>query len=306
MEKTKKKSISQRGDLIFHWALLIWPLLQFAVFYVGVNINSLTMAFKGDHGLTFAHFKYLFSNAMLPSVLEAVGTSFVFYFVSTVISLPLALLFAYYIFKKLWGAKLFRMFLFLPSIVSAMVMVVLFHKFTDVALGDVLEDLFGTRPNCLPLINATNKFSSYATILFFYIWTNFGTTTLIYSNKMSELSPEVLEAAQLDGATSSREFFSIVLPFAYPTVSTFVVTGIATVFTNQYNLFSFYGSSIGFDSGTLGYFFFANIQDVTAKGDWENVIFNRYAALSIVVTMFLVPITLGVRRALEKFGPRED
>lgn len=305
METKKKKSISQRGDFIFHCALLIWPLLQFAVFYIGVNINSLAMAFKGDNGLTFEHFKFLFSNAMLPSVLKSVRTSVLFYVVNTVISLPLALLFAYYIFKKLWGAKLFRMFLFLPSIVSAMVMVVLFHKFTDVALGDILEDLFGIRPSFLPLINST-KYSSYATILFFYIWTNFGTTTLIYSNKMSELSPEVLEAAQLDGATSSQEFFRIVLPFAYPTVSTFVVTGVATIFTNQYNLFSFYGSSIGFDPGTLGYYFFANIQDVTGKADWNNVIFNRYAALSIVVTLFLVPITLGVRRALEKFGPSEE
>lgn len=303
---TKKSNIGRRGDLIFHWALLIWPLLQFGVFYVGVNLNSFALAFKGETGgISFENFRFVFSEAMLPSVLKSVRTSLLFYVVTTVISVPLALSFAYYIFKKLWGGKLFRFFLFLPSIVSSIVMVVLFHKFLDTALGDLLEDLFGIDMGTTPLINAT-KYSSYIPILFFYIWINFGTTTLIYSNKMGEISPEILEAAQLDGASSVQEFIHIVIPFAYPTISVFLVTGLATIFTNQYNLFSFYGSSIGFDSGTMGYYIFANIQDYAGRGLWDSIWFNRFAALSILVTLVVIPVTMGARRAIEKFGPSEE
>ena len=182
-------------------------------------------------------------------------------------------------------------------------MVVLFHQFVDKALGTIWLDLFNSTDK--PLFISSSNPDSYTSIMLFYIWTNFGTTTLIYSNKMSEISPEMLEAAQLDGATQWQEFFHIVLPFTYPTLSVFLVTGLATIFTNQYNLFSFFGSGLGFDAGTMGYYIFNAVQDAAGKGSYDAAVFNQYAALSIVVTVVLVPITLTVRWALEKFGPQE-
>ena len=302
---TKKKGIGRKGDLIFHWALLIWPLLQFAVFYIAVNFNSFKMAFERVEGQSFFYyFENIFdAKYMWHDVLGAVKTSVIFYVISMVISVPLALLFAYYISKKLWGGKVFRLFLFLPSIVSSMVMVVLFHQFVDKALGTIWQDVFNSSDK--PLLISPSNPDSYVSVMLFYIWTNFGTTTLIYSNKMAEISPETLEAAQLDGATSWQEFFYIVLPFTYPTLSVFLVTGFATIFTNQYNLFSFFGSGLGFDTGTMGYYIFNAVQDAAGKGSYDANVFNQYAALSIVVTAVLVPMTLGLRWALDKFGPQE-
>lgn len=305
LEKKKKMTKGQRGDLVFHLSLLAWPLLQFFVFYIIVNVNSFKLAFEGTSGgFTFEHFKYVFSDAMLPAVGKALLTSLEFFAITTVISVPLGLLFAYYIFKKALGGKVFRFFLFLPSIVSSMVMVVLFSEFMGTAAADVLFDWFGINVKGQALFNAINR-SSYKAVLFFYVWTNFGTTTLIYSNKMGELSPETLEAAQLDGVNDFQEFWYIVLPFAFPTASVFLVTGVATICTNQYNLFSFYGSGIAFDSGTMGYFLFNLVQDYASKNVWDAVWFNRAAALSLIVTAFVVPITLGVRWKLDKYGPQE-
>ena len=147
--------------------------------------------------------------------------------------------------------------------------------------------------------------SSYVPILFFFIWTNFGTTTLIYSNKMGELPPETLEAAQLDGANSIQEFMHVVLPFAFPTVSVFVVTGLATIFSNQYNLFSFFGGTIAFDSGTMGYYLFNLVQDFASNGIFDVVAYNRASALSLLITVIVIPIALTARWALEKFGPQD-
>ena len=93
---TQKKGIGQKGDLIFHWLLLIWPLLQFAVFYLAVNFNSFKMAFERVEGQSvFYYFENIFSpEYMWLDVLGAVKTSVVFYAISMVVSVPLALLFA--------------------------------------------------------------------------------------------------------------------------------------------------------------------------------------------------------------------
>ena len=299
MEATKKKMAkAKKNDLIFHLLLLVWPLLQFAVFYVAVNFNSFKLAFEAPTGGKWTdNFKFVFSSAMFPEVLKSVLTSIEFYVITTVISVPLGLLFAYYIYKKAKGSKLFRFFLFLPSMISSMVMVVLFQNMIGLGMFDILN-------TDKLLFNITAR-SSYVWIIVFYIWTNFGTTTLIYSNKMGELSPETIEAAQLDGANSIQEFLYIVLPFAFPTVSVFLVTGIATIFTNQYNLFSFFGGTIPFDAGTMGYYLFNMVQDLATNGVFDHVAYNRAAALSLVVTMVVIPVTMGMRFLTEKYGPQE-
>lgn len=300
MAETKTKMTKDRkGDLIFHLALLAWPILQFVVFYVVVNLNSFKLAFeKPVGGEWIDNFKFIFSDSMFSQVIKAVLTSLEFYAITTVISIPLGLLFAYYIFKKAVGGKLFRFFLFLPSIISSMVMVVLFQNFLSLGMQDIINTTGKV------YFDATSR-SSYVPILFFYIWTNFGTTTLIYSNKMGELPPETLEAAQLDGANSLQEFIHVVLPFAFPTVSVFVVTGLATIFSNQYNLFSFFGGTIAFDSGTMGYYLFNLVQDFASNGIFDVVAYNRASALSLLITVIVIPIALTTRWALEKFGPQD-
>ena len=301
----KKRKIGQRGDQLFQIALLAWPLIQFAVFYIFVNLNSFRLAFQGmGGGFSFEHFQYLFSDSMFPEVIGALKTSLLFYAISTVISVPLGLLFAFYIYKKAWGGKTFRFFLFLPSILSSMVMVVLFQTFMSEALGDLLHGWFGANTGEKQMLNMT-KSSSYKAVMFFHIWISFGTTTLIYSNKMGELSPETVEAAHLDGVNNLQEFWYIVLPFAFPTVSVFLVTGLATIFANQYNLFAFYGGQIGFDAGSLGYYLFNIVQDATANKLWNSEVFHRASALSLLITAVVIPVAMTARWALDKFGPQE-
>ena len=65
----------------------------------------------------------------------------------------------------------------------------------------------------------------------------------MYSNAMSGIPQEIVESAHLDGATGINEFWKITLPMVYPTLSTFLITGVAGLFTNQINLYSLYDVS---------------------------------------------------------------
>ena len=41
-----KVKVLDSGDLIFYCVFMAWPVLQFLVYYVGVNINSILMSFQ--------------------------------------------------------------------------------------------------------------------------------------------------------------------------------------------------------------------------------------------------------------------
>src|SRR5690606_13260732 len=61
-------------------------------------------------------------------------------------------------------------------------------------------------------------------------WGAFGTTALIYLASLQDVSQELYEAAELDGATPLQRIFHISLPHLYPVMSLmFVLQVIAVV-----------------------------------------------------------------------------
>lgn len=303
---TKKRKRFFRGELVFYAALMVWPLLHFAVFYIGVNFNSFRLAFTDmDGGLTGSWFANLFDgDKQYFDMLLATGLrSLEYWAVSVLIGTPLALLFAHYVFKKMRGGKFFRLVLFLPSILSAMVMVLLFNRFVNDALVAVIKTVN-------PAFEKMDIFTSEnytAAMLFFGIWIGFGTSVLIYSNSMSEISPEVLESARLDGAGAGREMWHIVLPSIFPNITVFLVTGLATVFVNQWNMYSFFQDGV-IDGGTLGYYIYLNVSRVARDivDPAKAAVYHQFSALGLLLTAITIPVVFTVRWLFKKFGPSAD
>ncbi len=300
MTETKKKKLSkaERGSNVFYAALMAFPVIQFLIFYVFVNFKSFGYAFMEQEKIsdteivwrfTFENFTRWFSNSSkLRDLLSTTGMSLVYYGATLLVSIPLAMLFSYYIFKKLPGAKLFRVFLFIPSIIPVAAFVLTYK----IVLNDVTPVLFDS----VKLRFDTNQFFW---ILFFNLYVSFGTSVLMYANKMFDIPPEVIEAGKLDGARGIKEFWYIVLPLTFPTLSVFLITGIATIFTNQYNLFLFHADP---EWRSLGYYMYLLAGDTVGH---EQEIPN-VAALGMLLTMVAIPLTYAVKYCLEKFGPSEE
>ncbi len=311
MRRKHNRSTERKKDLGFQLILLAWPVLQFLIFYVYVNLNSFLLAFNygsnaNPNGGFFYYFQQVFSFSNGTNIyLQSMLISLILYLCSSVISIPLALLFAFYISRRFAGSKFFRFILFLPSILSATVMIILFKYFNN------LEILYFAQEH-LPSDRVVNILSAsevktYITIVLFDAFINFGTTTLIYSNKMSEIPNEIFEAAQLDGVTHAREFFSISLPLTFPTLSTFIVTGLASMFVNQYSLFTFYGSNLNnLSPGPAGYVIYNNVQQYAVQGNYDAPAFHQMAAFGIICTFVTIPLVFGVKHLLEKLGPKES
>ncbi len=301
----KRRTLKEKHkDLIFYCLMMAFPVLQFLVFYIGVNFNSILLAFQdidllaGTKVFTLQNIRDAFQQiTQSPALLAALRTSLVAFVIIMCISTPLALLFSYYIYKKQPGHGIFRVILFLPSILSAIVMVAIFQAFVERAIPSASKLFFGA--DMLGLLE--NVDTRFVTLMFYNVWFGFGTNVLLYTNAMSGISPEVVESAHLDGAVGLKEFLHISLPMIWPTLVTFVVVNVAGIFVNQLNLFSFYGAAAPEGVQTYGYYLYKEVQ--TAKSEAEYPILS---AIGLLLTLVAVPLTMGIRRLLEKCGPKEE
>ena len=165
-------------------------------------------------------------------------------------------------------------------------------------LADVLKKIF----NMDKKIDFFSMDRRFATVMFYNIFIGFATSVLMYANKMSSISTEVIESAHLDGASGFKEFWYIVLPMSFSTVSVFLVTGVAGIFTNQINDFLFFGTTPNNETMTLGYLLY--VKTYTAKQNMAE--YPTIASLGLMITIVAIPLTFLVKHLLDKYGPKED
>lgn len=307
METMQKKTKFKKwfnDDNIFYYLMIAWPVLQFIIFYIMTRFNAILYSFQEYDLMTntvtwsLEPLKNAFQQmTQSPKLLTAMKNSLISFAICTGIGTPLGLLFAYYISKKLRGAGAFRVLLFMPSVISSIVMVTVFRFFVERAVPEIMFQLTGTKMKGL-MENVNTRF---ATIMFYNVWVSFGVNVLMYSNAMSGISPEIVESAQLDGASKMREFISISLPLIYPTLTTFLITGVAIIFTNQYNMYSFYGDAVPSMLINYGHYFYATTHTASSRAEYSDI-----SAIGFFLTCIALPLTLLVRWAMQKFGPSVD
>lgn len=313
MVKKKNNLQSQKKKrLLFYILMFSVPTLQFLIFYVYVNFNSILMAFQrynvNQNGLGYRMKFVGFDNfetawKMFANSGDMILNSLKLYAWNLFLVMPLALLFSYYIAKKHPCAGLFRVLLFLPSMISGMVMAILYkYIVTDVYIH-LVKELTGIRP--MAGLLDIDRNTQYITVLIFNIWLAFGSHVLLYTGAMSAIDQSLIESAQLDGVNVIQEFWYIYLPLIYPTFTTFVVTGITGIFSNQMALFSFFGTK-GAMFDVFGYYLFRMTKMSSVQPNAKMLSYPELSALGLIITGILVPLTLTVRKLMRKFGPSTD
>ena len=297
--KLKRKGMRDVGELIFYICLVALPLLQLAIFYVYVNFNSILMSFQTYDQLSGkfvwnvgANFTRLWTELTKTSILkDAFLNSLSVWLLMSIFGRFLAILFSYYIYKKCVMSKVFKFFLFLPSVLPGILLVLVFKFFANEAIPGYYLEFFGETIN--PLLIGTDTLMP--TVYFFCVWVSFGGQILIYTGAMDQIAPEIIEAGKVDGVKPVQEFFCIVVPLILPTVATFMIASVATLFTDQASLYSFFGEAVDFENATIGYYLFIL---VNKTGNGKSM-YTYASALGLVCTMIAFPLTLLVRRLLE-------
>ena len=306
LNKEKRIKLNKkRIDNLFVLSILIIPLISFAIFYVYVNLNSFVLAFQsidvyGDYEWVGLKNITEFLNGLKGDsrVGLSVKNSLIYWSSSFFISMPLYLLFSYYVYKKNFGHSMFFIVVMLPNIVASFVYSLVYKMFVDIALPAFMESQgFANFPSLI-----YDDRTNFGNNIFYSIWLSFGTSTLVYTNAMRGIDDEIIESAQLDGANNFREFFSIILPLIWPTISTFVITGVTGIFTASGSLLVFY--NMGAPTKIWGFGYYITYTVKTAVGsDFSS--YPAVAASGLCVTIITLPVVFFVKWLCNKLDKTE-
>ena len=311
LNKNKKHRPYNRkaGQTLFLFLFLLFPIAQFLIFYVGVAGSTLKLAFQvynvdtQTYSFSFDTFKNVFADFFINgNMATMIKNSAIQFLVGFVIGMPLQIMVAYVVFKKVALSNVYKVILFLPNIISSLVFVVCAREI--IVKG--FPVLFNNKS--LRLLNTFNK-SSFYSVLVFGTWMNFAGGLIIYLSAMCSISKDILEYGQLEKMSSFQEFWHVVLPSIFPTIVTYIIVAIAAFFTNYGHFYSFYGGegSAKAPYTSLGLYFF--IQVAGGENTPMSTLRANYpyvSASGIMFTLIVAPITFLTKYLLEKYGPSED
>jgi len=150
-----------------------------------------------------------------PKFLQALRVTFFFAVVSVPLKLAFALAVALLLNRGLKGLPLYRAIFYLPSLLGA-----------SVAIAVLWRELFsgdGVVNKLLAMVGITgpswisNPRYALWTIIILAIW-QFGSPMIIFLAGLRQIPRDVYEAASIDGASRSKQFWSITLPLLTPVV----------------------------------------------------------------------------------------
>lgn len=154
-----------------------------------------------------------------------------FTFWNTIIQNVVALLFAVALDSGIKGQKLYRTFLFVPCLISSLIVGFVWLKMFSNVLPE-LNNLLGTNINFL-------YFGEKATVLKGLLiannWQWIGYWMLIYLAGLQSVPGDLYEAAKVDGAGPVSRFINVTIPMLAPAI-TICVVGITTGSLKVYDL----------------------------------------------------------------------
>ena len=193
--------------------------------------------------------------------------------------------------------------LYLPQMVSSVVISLMFQCFISKSFPIFMVKIL--KVSSFPLNPLKDMGMGFGMNLFYAIWAGFGTQLILYAGAMARIPDSLIEFGELEGINMLKEFWFVVVPMVYSTITVFLVTGVASIFTSQLALYNFYGGGAPETFQTIGYYIYVQ---VIGSGDAQGLKqqFPTASAAGLMFTLVAAPVTLVARWALEKYGPNVE
>lgn len=143
---------------------------------------------------------------------------------STIFQNVLGLAYALLFDSKVKGEKILRMIVYLPVVISALIMGYVWHfffKFDGGAINDIVN-LFGKESVDWMSVGSRSVWIMTLINSFQYL----GISMVLYLAGLQSIPREYYEAADIDGASAVSQFKSITLPLLMPSITVSVVVNI--------------------------------------------------------------------------------
>ena len=225
-----KKRKLRAGELGKYFVIFILPaLIRYLLFSITPFLYTIYYSFTdytdmNPINLHFVGLKNYIKVLQTPVMLAAIKNSVIYAILLTGFQTLLGLPLAFVLNQKLKSRNLLRAVFFFPAVFSSLIIGYLWNfimSSSDFGLiNNILHQLgLGT------LNFFTSKNALYSVILT-QIWQWTGWAMVIFLANLQSISPDLYEAAEIDGANGLKKFMYVTLPLMCPSVKIVIVTGL--------------------------------------------------------------------------------
>lgn len=215
-----------KQETLIAWLFLLPSLIGFIVFYAIPMVRGIMISFTDWDLLTepnnvgLANYTEMLQDDDLWHSLW-VTVQYVLWNIplQTVIGILVAVM-----MDRVTKSTFIRGLILLPWLMPNVVVGLLWLWILDPTLGLVNVAIEGLGFDAIPFLNQTS--TAIATIAGINIWRHMGYTALLIFAGIQTIPASVYEAASIDGATSTRQFFSITIPMLRPVLVFVLITSI--------------------------------------------------------------------------------
>lgn len=205
-------------------ALIIYLLFSITPFSYTIYYSFTDYTDMNPINLHFVGLKNYIKVLQTPVMLAAIKNSVIYAILLTGFQTLLGLPLAFVLNQKLKSRNLLRAVFFFPAVFSSLIIGYLWNfimSSSDFGLiNNILHQLgLGT------LNFFTSKNALYSVILT-QIWQWTGWAMVIFLANLQSISPDLYEAAEIDGANGLKKFMYVTLPLMCPSVKIVIVTGL--------------------------------------------------------------------------------
>lgn len=286
MEKSKSKKRASLERTLFPYMMILPNLLIFVIFIAVPAVFGFVYSLTDWEGVGALHFIGFKNYAKLFQDTRfwiSIRQTFVYALIALPLIVAIPLLLATLLSRKIRGRSIFRAIFYWPSMISYIVVGLLFQFIFGDSTGIInflLEKLGGS-----PVGWFTNSVSAMAVVILASVWSRSGFYMVTFLSGLSSINESYYEAAKVDGASSWRQFVSITLPLLKPTTFLVMILGFI-------DLFKQYGLVLTLtDGGPAGATKFA-VQYIYEQA-FDRFELGYASALSMVLLLILAVLTLA-------------
>ncbi|MDO5727291.1 MAG: sugar ABC transporter permease [Bowdeniella nasicola] len=290
----------RRRDRRWGWVFVGPQAFGIAVFTLLPFAFSFVLAFTEWNGfgpLKFIGFDNFRNQLTDPLFGRAVLNTMIIAVVTVPIGLSLSIVVATAL-EKIRGRTLYLIMFFAPVVTSSVAVALIWQQLLrqDGWLSTIVANLTGAEVGPDWLGNPNIALLAVCAVT---IWSSMGLNVVIFLAGLQNVSPSVLEAAQIDGAGRMRRFFSVTLPLLSPTI--FFQSVIAFISSLQtFDLVFVLVANAGPDNATRTIVY--HIYDLGFK----KAQFGVSSAASIILLLLSALITLAQFGVEKRFVHYED
>lgn len=227
----KTTSRIKRKDLT-GWLIMLPTILLFAFFVWEPLVESIRLSLYTAKGIRLEKFVGLSNYIKVlkhPDFLAAFSNTFVYILWSLIIGFLVPIIIAVLITETTHFKSFFRVGVYFPNIMPGLAIVLVWKFFFRPGNTGVLNILL-EKIGVAPQIWLTNPNWTIPLIVAAMTWKGAGSTALIYMAGISNINPELYEAATIDGAGILSRMRYITVPSIFSLGKTLLILQIISVF----------------------------------------------------------------------------